>query len=208
MLAGIVASQPLSSPPSNTYATLDPTNKHADIALSNGNLTATKGGSALNRSVRSTLGVSSGKHYFEVRVVEGSVSPFMILGVGVNDAATLPTAVGVSATSWGYYEDTGQKHNNNTLSTYGNTWKTNGDVIGIALDMDSGKVWFSKNGVWQNSGDPAAGTNPAFTGLTGTIYAYLSLYRPSPSAHVLTANFGASALTYSPPIGFRSGLYT
>jgi hypothetical protein len=31
---------------------------------------------------------------------------------------------------------------------------TTGDIIGVALDLDNNKLYFSKNGVWQNSGDP------------------------------------------------------
>ena len=117
-------------------------------------------------------------------------------------------AVGSNASGWSYYEETGQKFTNNVGTAFGATWAANGDVIGIALDMDSGKVWFSKNGVWQGSGDPSAGTNPAFSGLSGTFYAYASLYRASGGlAHQVTANFGATALTYSAPSGFRAGLY-
>ena len=33
---------------------------------------------------------------------------------------------------------------------YGNSFG-DGDIIGIALDMDNGVIWFSKNGTWQNS---------------------------------------------------------
>jgi len=44
-------------------------------------------------------------------------------------------------------------------------------VIGVALDMDNGKIWFSKNGVFQASGDPVAGTNAAFTNLGGNLVA-------------------------------------
>lgn len=190
-----------------TYAAFDPANKHADIALSNGNLTATKSAGDALRSVRSSIGVATGKHYFEIHVDDGATSPFMVFGVGQNESSTLNTAVGVSPNSWGYYEETGQKYTNNVLSAFGGAWST-GVTIGVALDADSGKTWFSLNGVWQASGNPAAGTNPAFSGLTGEIYAYVSLYRGSADPkHKVTANFGASAFAYSVPSGFRAGLY-
>ena len=32
------------------------------------------------------------------------------------------------------------------------------DIVGVALDMDNGKVYFSKNGSWINSGDPTSGS--------------------------------------------------
>lgn len=42
-----------------------------------------------------------------------------------------------------------------------NAWRIKqGDTIGIAADLDTGKLWYSLNGVWV--GDPAAGSSPAF----------------------------------------------
>ena len=35
-----------------------------------------------------------------------------------------------------------------------------GDIIGVALDLDNNRLYFSKNGVFQNSSNPANGTNP------------------------------------------------
>jgi hypothetical protein len=88
-------------------------------------------------------------------------------------------------------------------TAYGASYTT-GDVIGIALDMTNGKLWFAKNGTWQASGNPAAGTNACFTGITGTLRAALGAYSSTPT---LTANFGASAFAYSPPSGFNAGLH-
>jgi hypothetical protein len=31
------------------------------------------------------------------------------------------------------------------------------DIIGVALDLDNKNLYFSKNGVFQNSGDPTSG---------------------------------------------------
>ena len=41
---------------------------------------------------------------------------------------------------------------------FGDTW-SNGDIIGIACDMENGAIYFSKNGTWQNSGDPTSGVS-------------------------------------------------
>jgi hypothetical protein len=43
-------------------------------------------------------------------------------------------------------------HNN----AYGDTFAT-GNIIGVALDLDNNKLYFSKNGAFQNSGDPTSG---------------------------------------------------
>jgi len=76
-------------------------------------------------------------------------------------------------------------------SSYGDTIDV-GDLISIALDVTAGKVWYAKNGTWQNSGNPATGTNP----LTDTLSASNWMFGVSDSsgdaAYVATwtANFG------------------
>ena len=78
-----------------------------------------------------------------------------------------------------------------TATSYGNTY-TNGDIIGIAYDADNGKVYFSKNGTWQNSGDPtsgATGTGAAFSGVTGNFTCYIESYNAG-TAQTTAANFG------------------
>ena len=32
-------------------------------------------------------------------------------------------------------------------------------IVGIALDLDNNKIYWSRNGTWRNSADPSAGTN-------------------------------------------------
>ena len=45
------------------------------------------------------------------------------------------------------------------------SWTTN-DIVGVAIDFDSGKIWYAKNNSWQ-SGDPATGNSPTNTFTTG-----------------------------------------
>lgn len=178
------------------YATLNPSDKGANIALSGGNLIATKSAAGWN-SVRATLGKTSGKWYFEITYTTVAASANAMAAVS-DGASSTGSYFGGTALSYGYNAALGQKYNNGSSAAYGSTWGA-GDVIGVALDMDNGKVFFAKNNVWQNSGDPVAGTNAAYTGLTGTVYPGLSEIG---AGDVLTVNFGASAFTYTPPTGF------
>ena len=81
-----------------------------------------------------------------------------------------PTNSQFSDLSLGYaYHYSGDKRNNASSVAYGNSY-TDGDIIGIAYDATNGTLWFSKNGVWQNSatiGEIAAGTttNAAYSGI-------------------------------------------
>lgn len=180
-----------------TYATWNPDDKSAYYNLSNGNLTATSASSSW-KSARGTIGKSSGKWYWEITINVGNAQ---MIGVG-NVGANINGYCGVDAYGWSYHYY-GRKYHSGSYSAYGDSF-TAGAVIGVALDMDNGKLWWSKNGVWQGSGDPETGANPAYSGLSGAIYPMVS---SNVNGNQVTANFGASSFSYSAPSGFNSGLF-
>jgi hypothetical protein len=157
--------------PSNVFTTWNPLeNYYQSATLSNGNTTIQTGSSQYSPS-SSTLGVSSGKWYWEVEydALSGG-SDVAYVGVLSQFATNSTTSLGTNANDYGYYVN-GNYYNNNTGTAYGTTYTT-GDIIGVALDLDNNKLYFSKNGTWQNSGDPESGatgtgaisiTNPAST---------------------------------------------
>ena len=82
---------------------------------------------------------------------------------------------------------------------------TNGDVISVAFDANTGKVWFAKNGTWVNgssgsAGDPAAGTNEVGS-VSTAIQGYVAGGGGYSSA-TFSINFGQRAFVYTPPSGF------
>ena len=110
----------------------------------------------------STLAVTTGKYYAEFKITQMS-GGFTI--VGIQDTNQFDDYNFLTSSSRGYgYRKDGTKGNNNSSSSFGNTFDT-GDIIGVAMDLDNNKLYFSKNGVWQNSGDPTSGS-------TGTGSAY------------------------------------
>lgn len=181
--------------------------KNADVSLSeNGLVIGRTSGINNAASIRTTVGISSGKHYWEVTITNAGSHPTQgvndILGIGLS-TASLNSYPGGDADGYGYYSHNGKKINNGSQVAYGDAYTT-GDVISFALDMDNGKIWFGKNGTWQASGDPAAGTNEAYSGLSGTFYAMANPYHTD---SLLTGNFGASDFAYSPPSGFAGLRY-
>ncbi len=172
--------------------TWNPFDKYTSVVLSNGNLTATEPtGGGPNTGARSTVAVYSGKYYWEFLIGAGTVTG---LRVGVGNAGS--SWGQDDGYSWAYAYD-GYKHNS-TGESYGNSWTT-GDYIGVAVDVSAGKIWFSKNGVWQASGNPDTGANPAFTGLSGPIFAQIRFVNATNNA---TINLGASSFQYAAPSGF------
>ena len=174
------------------YATHNPIDNSGGATLSNGNLDVAISGL---KSTRSTIAMRSGKWYCECLV--NTVGNTMV-GL-LNSSASLSQHIGSNANSWGYYHN-GQKYLNNSATNYGNTY-TNADIIGIAYNADSGKLWFSKNGTWQASGDPAAETNEAFSSISGDIY-FSGSNSGSASSNSLSFNFGQRPWAYDAPFGF------
>ena len=68
--------------------------------------------------------------------------------------------------------------------------------------MTNGKVYFSKNGTWQNSGDPVAGTGYAFSGLSGAMF--IAVGTGSGTNAVTLLNTGATPFAYSAPSGYTA----
>ena len=143
--------------PSNVFATWNPLdNYYPAMTLSYGN---TRALTVTNKYTYTptTLGMTSGKYYAEIKCVAKSSSQIeMITGITSTSSASTTDELGHFANDYGYYSNTGEYRNNNTLSSYGNSW-TQDDIIGIAVDLDNNKLYFSKNGTWQNSGDPTSG---------------------------------------------------
>lgn len=177
--------------------TWNPSDKSADITLSNGDLTA-KSTVSGHDCARTTISKSSGKWYWEITIDYDAVAFGSVVGLGI-DSSSLDGVLGAGISDYAYRSD-GKKGNTNSWPVYGDSWTTN-DILGIALDRDAGKVWFAKNGVWQASGNPASGTGEAFSGISGTMFGMFSLYYVDEQ---LTAGFMSSAFSYSVPSGFSA----
>jgi hypothetical protein len=182
----------LTSATASNFAVLNPLT--GDGTISNANLTIAWSGG--NSSKPATIGVNSGKWYCEI-LLDSSSSNAILVGIipsTMNPSASYP---GSASGGYGYFGD-GQKYFNGVGSAYGSAI-SNGDIVGIAFDLDNGKVWFSRNGTWQASGDPAAGTNAAFTSIpAGTWF----LSAGHSGTCTMSANFGQRPFTYTPPTGF------
>jgi len=153
------------SSPSNVFATLNNLDGYVShMVFSHGNNTVDNGSTATNKSyTRSTLGMTSGKYYFEAKNITNA--NWQTIGITDRASGGVDGELGGSSADYVYRNGDGQKGNNNSFYSYGDTYGVN-DIIGCAVDLDNNKIYFSKNGVWQNSGDPtsgATGTGAAYT---------------------------------------------
>ena len=185
--------------PTNNYPLINILQNYNSQTISEGNTKfITTSNSAGHKQIGTTFGVDTGKWYWEVKgAVTGNDA-----GVGISSENVLNKPsnltgsdghIGDDPESWGYFSTTGNIVNNNSGSSYGDSWNT--EIIGVALDLDNSKLYFSKSGTWQNSGDPESGaTGTGAISITSGL-----LYFPATSAydnnHGVLFNFGSPAFS-------------
>ena len=129
-------------------------NLSQDADFSQGNTVVYTNGGAKYSFNTSTFYLSAGRWYFEVKVVAGNNSGnSYVIGISdeVNFGSGSAQELGHEVTQWAYY---GLGHirtnNGNTATSDYNTY-TDGDIIGVYLDLEDNKLYFSKNGTLENS---------------------------------------------------------
>jgi len=170
----LTATDQTTDTPTNNFATINALQKTSSSQLlSEGNLEHRTTGNWMY--LPATFGASSGKWYAEIKLTDASNFNVGVMQLGgASDTTSLMntnnTILGSNSAgdAWALYGstiETGTYKNNNTPN-FGNistgfvgNWSNN-DIVMIALDTDNQKIWFGRNGSWDNSGDPAAGTNP------------------------------------------------
>jgi len=149
--------------PSNVFATWNPLfPAGGSLNYDAGNTRLYNTGTAAYRTSVSTLGASTGKFYAEFKC-EGDTFFTGVIDInstkmGINDT-TFGSSSSMTAYGYGIFNSTGNVMNNASTVVSGySAALANGDILGIALDATNKKLYFAKNGVWQNSGVPTSGS--------------------------------------------------
>ena len=137
----------------NNFATLNPLHYNINNTTENGNLTwdSTSYTGSDYPFIFSTLGATKGKWYVECKFISGN----SVIGISPSDE-NISSFIGSTANSYGYYEGAAVYNNGSPISGY-NAYGAN-SIIGIGLDLDNNKLYFSNDGTWENSGDPESGS--------------------------------------------------
>lgn len=179
-----------------TYATWNPSDKHADVTLSNGNRTLSASAFGY-RGARATVGKASGKWYYESKLLNTPSNKF---GCGIaNTSEFLGNYPGATANSHGWRSSA---YLFPGATSYGTAASIN-DVVMIAVDLDSGEIYFGRQGTWFGSSDPATNTNPAATVAADTWYPFCG-NNGNGSSFSQTANFDPADFAYSAPSGYSA----
>jgi hypothetical protein len=164
------------------YCTWNPLDIASGPTLSNGNLDFSYT-SSLPRGCRGTFAIPlSGKWYFETTMGGSSQNSIGVVDAKMNIAADPSTYCIL-------YDQSGFKNVNGSASSYGASY-TSGDVIGIAVNSDTGQVTFYKN----NSSQGALS-------LTTSVeyFPFMGGYNSTTST-----NFGQRPFAYTAPSGFKA----
>ena len=149
--------------PDNVFATLNPLNVPTSNAptFSIGNTkTITMNTDPGYFGGTTTLGASSGKYYAEIKITDNNGVGAVGITFDPAEKARQGTTFSAQISDSFVYANNAKQYSSATGtsgSSYGNTY-TDGDIIGIAMDLDNSKLYFSKNGTFQNSGDPTSGS--------------------------------------------------
>ena len=177
--------------PTNNFATLNAVNNYYPSAtFSYGNTKITTSGSA---PVMSTLGVSKGKWYWETKVI-ALAGNYSMIGIAGAQATASTQFLSNNANEYAYSSQGNLYYQGGSTGTYASY--TVGDIIGVAMDLDNNRLFFSKNGTWQNSADPTTSTGaytitaPALTSL-GNYFPAITYWDDNVSSNgTYEVNFG------------------
>jgi len=170
------------------YATLNPLSSQGGT-LTDGNLAYT----GANNNF-ATIAVTSGKWYWEVTNTGtlDNVNNTFLVGVTNNTQDTSTFADKIQ-----FYAEGSQsaiyRNSGSAIETFSGTTLANGDVLGIALDLDSGTqaVQFYKNG----------STIGSLTSLNNANQTWTPSVKNAPASIVI--NFGQRAFSHAAPSGYK-----
>ena len=183
-VSNLTATDVTTDTPTNNFATFNALLPHTQT-LSEGN---TKVSNATTTPSLSTLGASSGKWYAEINFISGTHCR-----IGFANESGVNTAF-IGANSWIKINGQIFYHDDTAINSQGQAIAA-GDIVMMAVDIDAGKLWWGKNGTWDDNasgtGDPANGTNPTYTdtGISDGGFIFFGVASGS-GAIVYEANFG------------------
>ena len=146
--------------PSNVFATLNPLSSLSNLTYANGNSQVTGASSSVWKTTFSSIGMmygKAGKFYCEMKV--STLNSQAGIGVwGQPLPATTTSNFFPNHHQYGFvYKEDGSVIDDSQTFYTGSSFTT-GDIVQCALDLTNSKIYFGKNGTWQNSGDPTSGS--------------------------------------------------
>lgn len=152
-------------------------------------------------SVLGDVGRSAGRRYFEVEYVTGgSFGTAVRHDIGITRSRPVASGASGEGTGGGYRRGGAIFMSGSSVGSV--TALTDGDVVGVAVDLDTGNLWFALDGTW-TQGDPETDTSPEGTVSVPNTYCPFASSE-SPVAMTVTLRTKTSEFDYPVPTGFVS----
>jgi len=195
----VAATDQATDTPTNNFCTINPLhNYYTGSTFSEGNCQTVTGASNYYAPDLGTFGLTSGKWFWEIELEAdegGSVYALIgvksnYMGLGTGSYTGTKAFLGLDPGDYGFYGNSGDIYNGNGTSAtdYGNSY-SEGQIVGIALNLDDNELKFYINGTVQNSGTAISITAPAST-VTGAYYPAVGAW--GNGTHGFKCNFGGS----------------
>jgi len=184
--AGLAAIDQTTDTCTNNFCTMNPLDTYNSPTITDGNTVCNAGSS--DKSMRSTIGISSGKWYWEVNTTaNNSANMGIINGEAVLTDGNSLQSVSTNSVIWEGNGGLLFKNGSSVTTAYSGGTST----YGFALDLDNGTLKLSQNGTFYNSG------NAVVTSITADTY--LPFFAPNGGGSPTTfkANFGNPAYAIS-----------
>ncbi len=188
----------------NNFATFNPLVAGSGVTFAEGNLAVGCGTVGTYNYSVSTIGVNKGKWYLECKV---SSSPKAAIGIVFDgDTGNVFQNIindkppGNNSYGWGYKPGNAGavEHNGANITFTPTATADENDVIGVALDLDNDRLYFSKNGTFLNNGNTQNSTG-AIDISSRSGFVFIALGDTDTTNTTTTFNFG------SPPYAISSG---
>ena len=187
----------------------------AQATIDDGGMHFTNRGSSAWDTVEADMSVSSGKWYWEVAAISGTISN-MVVGAGQVDrfnAAQDDIYPGMSGAgmSVGLQQNGNHRWNGQQTGIYSSYFASynlgtnggyeTGSIVSVCLDMDEGRIYFFINGFSTGGSFPGGPAGASANGLTGRWRPVVSVNNTTANKHEI--NFGQRPFKYAPPAGYK-----
>ena len=188
----------------NNFATFNPLAAGSGVTFAEGNLAVGSGTNGTNNYSASTIGVNKGKWYLECITAASTKAAIGIVFDGnsgnVFEEIRSNRHAGNNGTGWAYKPgNSGTVEHGGANISYSSATADENNVIGIALDLDNDRLYFSKDGTFLNSGNTQNATGAIdISDRVGNVFISIGSTDTS-SSTTTTFNFG------SPPYSESGG---
>ena len=197
--------------PSNVFATWNPlwsqsNGNVGDVTFSQGNLTTAT--SSNYRTTPTTLGMKSGKYYWEIKRNETAAGDthFGVMSENATPANTA-TWIGNAANGWIMASNGAVYTGGSSSGILSNGTVGNGAIFMGAYDGATGKLYFGVDGTWAGTANPSTGANPHYTLDTSLFYFPVVSTGDDVSANFGNGYFGTTAVSSAGTNASGNGIF-